>query len=835
MAPGRSISGLEDEYNLASNMPKLIYIKIPAPEREPGLASLLERIRDDNTCSYTYFSTQAQLKQLVQDDLALMLAEGFESIHRHGYPGIQQKPFPQTNLPFPRNSLVGREHELASLCELVLRQDVALVTLTGPGGTGKSRLAIQIGLELLERFQDGVFLVGLESIHDPHLVIPTIAETFGIRETSTGRPTAEILSEYLQGKQLLLVLDNFEHLMDAAPCVSALLESCPNLKCIVTSRAPLRLRAEKEVSVSPLKASSTQEPISIDELSEYAAASLFIQRAQDINPNFQVTAANATAIAEICKQFDGLPLAIELAAARIKLLPPPVMLSRLKHRFDLLTVGSRDLPERQRTLRSTIDWSYNLLNNHEKKLFRRLAVFSGGWTLDAPGKMCDIEGDLLPQLEDTLALLIDNNLVVQVTETEEEAYFMMLRTIQSYADELLSVSEEHDAIHEQHARFYLDFASQVEPRIRTAERIYWQQVMQREFSNIRGVLEWIQKKEKFIDIGQRLVITLGLYWQTCGFITEGLQWCEKMLAFCDDLTPAGIQAGLLCYKALLIRSASGQPSPTEIAEKSIELSRQQDNKSLLGNALLIGGIVALSRHDPDTASAYISEAIEIFNITGELWNEVIALAWSGDVAYYQNDPGRAVSLHSESIRLGRLQGDPWCLMPALMSAAQIEILAGDLDNAYSKLTEVVDVLQKTGDRWNLAWTLIDLCHVALLQDKVQQAGAYLLEGLTMASSFGNRRALIIALAEAAAIIARKTQPGNTSGLGLAAQLCGATLPYINIPGVFLWINNQNLYEDSINLVKSSMEITLWDQTHAIGQALTMDQAINLATQALRPS
>jgi predicted ATPase len=276
---------------------------------------------------------------------------------------------------------------------------------------------------MLDRFKDGVYLVKLESISDPNLVISTIAETLGIRESPGSRPVADILKEFLRDKQMLLLLDNFEQVVEISPCVAELLEACPRLKCVITSRTPLRLRAEKVLPVPPLTVPNRQEFTKLDNVSQYTAVELFIQRAQAVKPDFSVTNANTPAVAEICYRLDGLPLAIELAAARIRLLTPHGLLTRLEHRFELLHGGTRDLPERQRTLRGVIDWSYNLLNEAEKKLFRRLSIFVGGWTLEAAEIVCDMNGNLSKGLDDVLASLIDDNLVIQSQDDEEEPRF----------------------------------------------------------------------------------------------------------------------------------------------------------------------------------------------------------------------------------------------------------------------------------------------------------------------------------------------------------------------------------------------------------------------------
>ncbi len=376
---GEHISGLEDELLLSSNIPRLIYIKDPKVEREPALKKMLAHIKGEDTISYKYFLNANELRELVENDLALLLTEQFETAPSRHAP--DEKHDHPTNVPIPRNPLIGREQELAFAKEMLLRQDVGLITLIGPGGTGKSRLGLQIALDMRADFEDGVYLVRLTPVRDPDLVVSTIADTLGIRETNDVSSLLGKLKDYLRDKEMLLLLDNFEQVLEAAPKIVELMETCPKLRLIVTSRAALRVRGEKELFVPPLAVPLLHGYIDLQNTSQYTAVELFIQRARSIKPDFAVTNENAPAIAEICHRLDGLPLAIELAAARIKMMTPSELLSRLEHRFDILRGGVRELPQRQQTLRGAIDWSYELLGDSTKKLFEGFLYLSvaGRW------------------------------------------------------------------------------------------------------------------------------------------------------------------------------------------------------------------------------------------------------------------------------------------------------------------------------------------------------------------------------------------------------------------------------------------------------------------------
>ena len=379
VAPGEQISGLEDEYRLSARLPRLIYVKTPAADREPRLTELLARIRDTGEVSYQHFSEPAELQRLVEDDLAVLLSERFEMARPRD--DAAGEAALAGALPVPATPLLGREQEAAAVEDLIVREGVRLVTLTGPGGVGKSRLMVEAARRLGPGFADGARFVDLAAVSAADLVAAAIAAGLGLN-TSAGRLIAD-LESYLRARRLLLALDNFEQVLDAAPLLAELLATAAGLVVLVTSRTVLRLRGEHEFLVPPLPIPPAAADADPAGLLGYASVGLFVERAHAADPGFELTDRNAVAVAEICRRLDGLPLAIELAAARVRLLPPQALLARLDQRFSLLTGGARDLPERQRTLRNTLDWSFGLLSPAEQELFARLGVFAGSFGLPA--------------------------------------------------------------------------------------------------------------------------------------------------------------------------------------------------------------------------------------------------------------------------------------------------------------------------------------------------------------------------------------------------------------------------------------------------------------------
>src|SRR6202049_658852 len=473
-------------------------------------------------------------------DLARELAAIRDRFSENQRKEVETRP---TNLPVPRTGFVGREKEVAAAKELLLRQDVRLVTVTGPGGIGKTRLAVQVANGLVEHFPGGTHFVSLSSISDPSLIASVIVQTLGIREAG-GQSPLEILKENLQSSlraPMLLLLDNFEHLVQAAPTVAELLAMGPNLKILVTSRAALHLYGEHEFSVPPLAVPVSGSMPPLEVLSEYPAVALFVHRAVAAKPDFELNRQNASAVIEICSRLDGLPLAIELAAARVKVLSPSSMRTRLASRLQLLTGGARDLPERQQTLRATIDWSYDLLSAAEQKLFRRLSVFVGGCNLEGAEAVCDTKGDLDLDLLDGMASMVDKSLMQQVEQANGESRFVMLETIREYAREKLEASLEGPLTKRAHAAYCLVLAEEEATEQSAADGAEWLERFALEHDNFGAALEWLTETGD-ADWGLRLGTALFRFWETREYFAEGRDRLGKLLKLEGAAAPTKARA-----------------------------------------------------------------------------------------------------------------------------------------------------------------------------------------------------------------------------------------------------------------------------------------------------
>jgi predicted ATPase/class 3 adenylate cyclase len=569
----------------------------------------------------------------------------FQFGHEH-FPPL--KSLSNTNLPAQASSLIGRERELGELSPLLAREDVRLVTLTGPGGTGKTRLALRLAADLVESYRNGVFLVTLAPISDPALVISTIAQTLGVKE-QPGEPLSEALASELADKQLLLVLDNFEQVVDAATEVGGLLAAAPQLRLLVTSREPLHLRGEHEYSVPPL--------------SDSEALTLFAERAREVRMDF-VLDGDRLLVEQICARLDRLPLAIELAAARIKVLPPKKLLERLEQHLPLLTSTRRDLPERQRTLQATIAWSYDLLTEEEQRLFARLSVFAGGCRLDGAEKVGDPEGTLELLVIDGLASLIDKSLLHQTEDPDGEPRYWMLETIREFAAERRSSDEDAEQIEDAFAQYVVSIAMEAARKTRGGEAQAWLARLDREQDNVRTALGWLLERERGDDIA-RVVAGMWFFWWQRGQTEEGVGWAERSLAL-EQTTPL-LRAYALSGAGELLRMRGNFERAVPLKEEALGLYSRLERKAMVASTLHDLGEIAFAQGDLARARQLHEQSLAVREELGRPGGIAHALGGLADVDLEEGNYERARSISARIIEIGRAENDPECVIGGLTS------------------------------------------------------------------------------------------------------------------------------------------------------------------------
>ena len=521
LVPGMGVSGLEEEFELSRELPRLLYVKAPAPDREPRLADLLARVKDEASASYRSFRTPAELGLLVRDDLAVLLSERFaagggQAAAAAPWPAGARGPRP---LPVSMTSLLGRERAIDEVAGLVERPGVRLVTLTGPGGVGKTRLAVAVGERLRDCFGAGTVFVPLEAVSDPGLVPAAIGRRAGADLAWTGSPV-EVLAETFGDGAWLLILDNLEQVVQAAPGLGELLARCPRLVILATSRTVLGLRAEREYPVPPLALPADPATVPLGELESSPAVALFVDRARAVRPGFALTEGNAAAVAEICRRLEGLPLAIELAAARTRLLDPAALLDRLAASLDALGTGAVDLPERQRTLRATVDWSVGLLEDNERSLLEVAAVFVDGWTVQAASQVAGLKEERALELSEALA----RHSLVYVDSTGLGPRSQMLETVREFMAERLAARPDAADAGRRHAGYYRALAGQADRPLRDSGQGEWLERLDAEAGNLAAAVRWYLAH----DPGPvpHLFRVLWLFWLQRDLEGQARSWVE---------------------------------------------------------------------------------------------------------------------------------------------------------------------------------------------------------------------------------------------------------------------------------------------------------------------
>ena len=630
------------------------------------------------------------------------------------------------NLPIQPTALIGRDAELEQCRQHLRQRDTRLLSLTGPGGIGKTRLALQAAAEMVDEFEHGAFFVPLE-IDDPALVMPTLAETLDVRESS-GRSLMPALKEALSNKQMAILLDNFEHLIKAAPSLADLMAAAPRVKFLVTSRSVLRLRGEREIRIPTLSLPRGSRLPPLDELLKFPAIALFTQRARDARPDFELSEDNAAAVVEICRRLDGLPLAIELAAARVRVLAPQAILGRLENRLKLLTGGARDLPTRQQTLRGAIDWSYDLLGETEKKAFQRLSVFVGGCTLDTAEAVCNADGDLEADVLDEVTSLVEKSLLRQEETPDGETRFAMLQTIREYGAEQLAASGDAETTRRYHADYFQQLAKEAEAKLTGKEQAQWLHRLEAEYDNLRAALTWLAEEGDDTPLtALQMGGALWRFWATRGHLSEGRDRLAGLLDLPAPVLTAKTATTFKTARAKALQGAgtlSAQLGDYDAArgyyEESLDLRRELSDTQGMAALLNNLGILARFRGDLAAARQLYEESLALLRELND--RPAIAQAYNNlALVTREEDPQRARALLEESLTVRRALKDKWGIANSLSSLGDVLLDLGDLATARAVVRESLALNAELGDRRAIAYCLDYLASLAAAEGQAERA------------------------------------------------------------------------------------------------------------------
>lgn len=727
---------------------------------------------------------------------------------------------PGHNLPTQPTPFIGRAAQVSALKDLIVKPDVHLITLMGPGGTGKTRLSLQVAEDLLDQFPDGVFFVPLADDTSLNQFISRLAQQLEVREG--GRPLLENIKDYLRDKRTLLVLDNFEQLISTAHIVAELLAAAPHLKVITSSRIALQLQGEREYPVPPLNLPQADE-LTIEELAESESVKLFVERARATKPDFSLTKDNASAVAEICRRLDGLPLALELAAARVKLLPPQAILSRLNDSLKLLTGGARDLPSRQQTLRNTLEWSYGLLREDEKILYARLSVFVGGFTIEAAEAVCNI--DQGPDILDGLASLANNSLLRQ-EEVEGEPRFRMLETIRTYAMERLTERGELESLRGGHARY---FGEMVIDKIGTTElyaanALYWLNWIEREHDNIRTALAWCIATPQNVEMAAVMVCVVFWFWYRRGYALEGAMWADRILATPAMQAPSPVRAMTLFVSGSSAMWHGNQRLALTKVQESLAIIQSLNDQEWLPFILLGNAVVLINMGKDTAAQPLLEQALAIFRERKIAPFQVVTLVHLGNVELGLGNIEQARAYHEEALAAARIINEQWLISFALNNLGEVARTQGKFDLARKYYEESEALLLKTGDQGDLARFVHSLGYIAQHEEEFELAESQFRISLTMFRRLGNRRGIAECLAGLAGL---KAQQGQ---IEWGATLLSAAESLLKGTGGEWWPADRVEVERNREMMRSALGAARFAELQETGAVMNIDQAIAFVTE-----
>jgi predicted ATPase len=783
------------------------------PEVPPPFSWVIERCLEKEP-EKRYFSTRDLVRDLVaiRDRLT-----DLQPVRTEEHP---------SNLPGPSTPLIGRLNEMAAVEQLLLRREVRLVTLTGPGGIGKSHFATEVAREVADHFPFGVYFVPLASISDAGVIPSMIAQTLGVRETGGQRPL-ESLKEYMRKNvtaPMLLLIDNLEHLMAATSLLAELLALAPALKIMVTSRAALRVHDEHEFALPPLALPDSKAPHSLSSLAEYPAIALFVQRAVAVKPGFALTNENASAVTEICARLDGLPLAIQLAAARIKLLPPAAMRNRLASRLQLLTSGARDLPVRQQTLRHTIDWSYDLLSEAERKLFRRLSVFANGFTIEAAESVCDTKQDLGLNVLDGLSSMVDKSLVRQVEQGDGEPRFHMLETIREYGLEKLIASAEETLTCKAHAAYYVVLAEDAARENSPKEVTAWMDRFETEHDNFRAALDWLIKA-KNAEWGMRLATALFRFWEMREYFTEGRHWLEAVLKVPSTPGQDTLRMRALFVAAVLAANQRDYDASERLFGENLDIARRHHDQQSMAVSLNASGVTNRVLGKLNAANELFEESLKLWKQLGDLHAVARELSNLATVHKLQGNFEQARELYEECQAIFAQLGDRTGIAWAFNHQADLLREQGDLVQARALYECAIGAFREVNDRWGIAGSLADLGNLTREQGDYTASEELYRESLGLFRELEHKRGIARALESFAALAAARADAER------ALRLAGVAAALRQSIGASLTVAEQKKLDKHLEPVRTKLSIAAARAAWLEGWVMSVEAAV---AEVLRP-
>ena len=775
--------------------------------------SLLERGEHRRPHRYTMQSLAEALGLSQRDRIRFETAARMNAVQAEAH-GNEPTDLPSQLTPF-----IGREREVEKVQHRLLHPDIRLLTLTGPGGVGKTRLGLEVARQVRDQFADGVCFVSLAPISDSALVPSAIAQALGVKQ-GAGQSVTEALEQYLRERHLLLLLDNFERLLEAGPPIAQLLAACPRLKMLVTSRVILRLQREHVCEVPPLTLPAAGHQASPEQLGQYEGIRLFAERARASSSEFMITTENAPAVTELCRQLDGLPLAMELAAARVRLLPPDAMLARLGNRLALLTDGARDLPDRQRTLRATLDWSYDLLSVAERSLFARLAVFVGGWSLEAAEAVCnaDDEAEVLHHM----SALVDKSLVKQQADIQHEARFTMLETVREYALERLEESGELERLRRRHAAYFLKTAEEAEFALQGPLQAAWLDRLETEHDNFRAALSWSLTSQGDTEMGLRLTGALSHFWYVRGHHSESRMWLQRALERSSDAITARAKvlfgAGQLAwFQGELVRANT-------LLKESLTLYRDLEDDAGAAYALLFLGRTAISQGDYGLGAVLVEESLTLFHQQGNMWGRAWALIVLGAGALSEGSVDWAAATFEESLTLYKNLENMQGMALALIYLGRAAHMQGEVVRSNAILEESLALFKDLGDSRGVAEVLLELGRVARAQGNYMRSLKLCRESLVLSHKLGDKSYIAFCLTALAGVIQA------TGDARRAARLFGAAQGLLESLGAVLDPSGSLEYSNDLAAVRNQLGESAFEEARAAGEAMTVEQAVAYALE-----